>query len=289
MPHPSKILATIRRATELMRSTPGRAGGIISLHKAADVMVVGDLHGNLPAFMKVLAVAALDRKPDRHLVLQELIHGPYMYPDDAGDRSHQLVDLVAALKCQYPERVHLILGNHELSEVTGRPIGKEGEGLNAKFRRGIDKAYGASAGEVYDAYKSLFMALPLAVRTQNRVYLCHTIPDARDLDSLDLALLGADVWPDDAMKRRGTIYALTWGRDTSPETVDRFAAMVDADFFITGHQPCDEGFRQANHRQIIIDGTAPFPSYCLFACDEPVSIDSLLKCVHYLDDGPAGS
>ena len=61
------------------------------------------------------------------------------------------------------------------------------------------------------------------------------------------------------MKRRGTIYALTWGRDTTPETADRFAAMVDADFFVTGHQPCDEGFRQANHRQIIIDGTTPIP------------------------------
>ena len=66
------------------------------------------------------------------------------------------------------------------------------------------------------------------------------------------------------MKRGGTIYALTWGRDTTPETADRFAAMVDADWFITGHQPCDEGFRQANHRQIIIDGTNPYPAYCLF-------------------------
>ena len=91
------------------------------------------------------------------------------------------------------------------------------------------------------------------------------------------------------MKRRGTIYALTWGRDTSAETADRFAAMVDADFFVTGHQPCDEGFRQANHRQIIIDGTPPFPSYCLFRADAPVSIESLFKCVHYLDDGPAGT
>ena len=84
-----------------------------------------------------------------------------------------------------------------------------------------------------------------------------------DLDSLDLDILKADTWPEAAMKRRGTVYALTWGRDTSPETADRFAAMIDADFFITGHQPCDEGFRQANHRQIIIDGTNPHPCYCL--------------------------
>ena len=91
------------------------------------------------------------------------------------------------------------------------------------------------------------------------MFLCHTIPDRDYLDTLDLALLAADTWPPEAMKRGGTIYALTWGRNTEPETIDRFAAMVDADWFITGHQPCDDGFRQANHRQIIIDGTDPDP------------------------------
>jgi hypothetical protein len=283
MPDPKKVLTTIRRAAELMRTTPGRSGGIVALENAAEVMVVGDLHGNISAFKKVLAIAALERHPGRHLIMQELIHGPLMYPDDKGDRSHQLLDVFTALKCQYPERVHLILGNHELSELTGRSIGKDGEGLNAKFQRGVETAYGESAGEILASYKTLFAALPLAVRTRNRVYVCHTLPDDIYLDSLDLDLLKADVWPEDAMKRRGTIYALTWGRDTAPETADRFSAMVDADFFVTGHQPCDEGFRQANHRQIIIDGTNPHPCYCLFPADTPVTIESLLSCVHLID------
>ena len=56
--------------------------------------------------------------------------------------------------------------------------------------------------------------------------------------------------------------------------------MVDADCFVTGHQPCDEGFRQANHRQIIIDGTDPYPAYCLFPTTSPTTIEALLKCVH---------
>jgi hypothetical protein len=53
--------------------------------------------------------------------------------------------------------------------------------------------------------------------------------------------------------------------------------------FVTGHQPCDLGFRQANHRQIIIDGTNPFPCYCLFPADRPVTIESLLACVKVID------
>ena len=113
--------------------------------------------------------------------------------------------------------------------------------LNLRFRQGIELTYGARTQEVYDAYLVLFAALPLAVRTPNRVFVCHTLPDARYLDDLDLALLKADHWPEEAMKRGGTIYALTWGRDTTPETANRFAEMVDADWFVTGHQPCEDG------------------------------------------------
>src|SRR5262249_10699798 len=116
-----------------------------------------------------------------------------------------------------------------------------------------------------------------------RVFICHTIPDASDLDSLDLDLLKAEVWPAEAMQRHGTIYALTWGRDTSPQNADRFATMVDADWFITGHQPCEQGFSQPNHRQIIIDGTEPCPTYCLFPARQPIKMESLLGCVHGID------
>jgi hypothetical protein len=282
MPDPDKLLPIIRRAIDLSRATPGRVGGVVTLRDVTDVMVVGDLHGNTPAFKAVLDAAALSSNPGRHLVLQELIHGNRHYPDDQGDRSHQLVDLVSALKCRYPDRVHLILGNHELSELTGRVISKNDRTLNADFRLGIRTAYGERADAIYRAYLELFAALPLAVRTENRVFICHTIPDAPDLDRLDLELLKADTWPPEAMARRGTVYALTWGRDTSPETLDRFAAMVDADWFITGHQPCEEGFQQPNHRQIVIDGTDPYPAYCLFPAREPMTIEALLGGVRIL-------
>jgi hypothetical protein len=283
MPDPQKILATVRKATELLRSTPGRAGSIITLENALEVMVVGDLHGNLPAFRQALTVAALDKNPQRHLVLQELVHEISKHDDDRPDRSHRLVDLVSALKCQYPDRVHVIIGNHELSELTGRIIGKDGQTLNLRFRQGIETAYGPWTNEIYRAYLDQFAALPIAVRTQNRVFICHTLPDCRYLDSLDMDLLKADRWPEESMKRGGTIYALTWGRDTDTETADRFASLVDADWFITGHQPCDEGFRQANHRQIIIDGTDPYPAYCLISGCEPLTIESLIKSTHILD------
>ena len=282
MPDPSKILATVRRATELFRATPGRAGNVVAIEDADDVMVVGDLHGNIPALRQALIDAALTMHPRRHLVLQELVHGTRHYPDDGGDRSHQLVDLVAALKCQQPGRVHLILGNHELSELTGRSIAKGGVPLNDLFQKGIETAYGDSAAEVRVAYLQMFASLPLAVRTPNRVFLCHTIPDAVHLDRFDPEILKADSWPIEAARRGETVYGLTWGRDDAPETADRFAAIVDADLFVTGHQPCDVGFRRANHRQVIIDGTDPDPTCCLFPARGPITIEGLLASVRPL-------
>jgi hypothetical protein len=274
----SKILATVRKAGELMRATPGRAGSVVRAF-ADEMMVVGDLHGNLRAFKWALAEAALDRNPNRHLVLQELIHEINKNDDDRPDMSHRLVDVVCTLKCLFPSRVHVILGNHELSELTGRLIGKDGRTLNDRFREGIALSYGDAADEVYAAYLKLFSDMPLAVRTPNRVFCCHTLPDGDWLDDFDASVLDAEIWPEEALKRRGAVYSITWGRDTTEETADRFAAIVDADLFVTGHQACDEGFRRANNRTLIVDGTEPYPTFCRFPARAPIGIDDLVASV----------
>src|SRR5262245_17386473 len=108
MPDPQRLLRTLNQATRFFRSTPGRRGRLVRLTDAAEVFVAGDLHGHVENFRSILQKAELAKHPRRHLVLQELIHGPYRYPT-GGDKSHQLLDLLAALKCQYPERVHMLL------------------------------------------------------------------------------------------------------------------------------------------------------------------------------------
>lgn len=283
MPEPDKVLAAIRQATRIFRQMPGRVGSQVILDDLDDVIVVGDLHGNIPALKKVLEYARLDLNKKRHLVLQELIHGPRMYPDDGGDKSHQLVDIVCALKCQYARRVHVILGNHELSEITGRAIAKNGVPLNALYHIGVKTAYGDMADEICDAYRELFRAFPLAVRTPNRVLLVHTNPDGYWLENFNPEILNAPAWTDQDMARGGSVYGITWGRDISPDTVDRFLRMVDADWLITGHQPCDEGFMVANHRQIIIDGTDPYPTFLHFSATDSMTIDKLKEGVRVLN------
>jgi hypothetical protein len=281
MPDPDRLLTTLRRAIQAFRNTPGRSGRLIRLHDCAEVLVAGDLHGNVANFQRLLERARLSAHPRRHLVLQEVIHGPHRYAH-GGDKSHQMVDLVAALKCQFPRQVHMLLGNHELAQWTGQKVAKEEFDLNAIFRVGVDSAYGSRADEVYTAYLDLFAVVPLAIRTPNRVFLSHSLPTAARLAAFDPAVLERDTHEPSDLKTGGRVHALLWGRDTTPANVAGFLRKVDADLLISGHIPCDNGFEAPNDRQLILDSLASPACFCLFPTDRPLTHAELLACVQTL-------
>jgi hypothetical protein len=277
MPDPQRLLPLIRQAVLAFRKTPGRTGRVVALD-ADEVLVAGDLHGNVENFRLLLQKADLARQPRRHLVVQELVHGSFRYPDGS-DQSHRLVDLVAALKVQYPDRVHYLLGNHELAQATDRMIGKGDENYNEMFVRGVHTAYGSAAAEVYAAYCQMFAACPLALRTANRVFLSHSLPSGSKLDTFCLEDLHRDTAEEADLLPGGSVHSLVWGRDTRLETVAAFLAKVDADLLITGHIPCDRGFDVPNARQIILDALGMNPGYCLFPTTRALTHEELIQCV----------
>jgi hypothetical protein len=208
--------------------------------------------------------------------LQEVVHGSHQYPP-GGDKSHQMLDLVAALKCQYPERVHFLPGNHELAQATNRSIAKGDTDYNELFRQGVRAAYGDRAHDIYATYLDLIAAAPLAVRTVNRVFISHSLPAALRMDNFRLDDLLRDSEPAD-LDNHGSVYALVWGRDTRPETIAAFLAKVGADLLISGHIPCDTGYFAPNDRQLILDSMGSPPGYCLFPADRPLTHAELLQC-----------
>jgi hypothetical protein len=276
MPDPDRLLHTLRRAADAFRATPGRTGRVVALPGAADVLVGGDLHGHLGNFQALLKTADLAAHPRRHLVLQEVVHGPHQYPR-GGDKSHQLLDLAAALKCQYPQRVHFLPGNHELAQATGRAVAKGDTDYNELFVEGVRAAYGVRADEVYAAYLDLIAAAPLAVRTANRVFVSHSLPSALKMQYFRLGDIERDSRPED-LDNHGAAYVLVWGRDTRPTTVQEFLAKVDADLLVSGHVPCDTGFFAPNDRQLILDSMGAPAGYCLFPADRPLTHAELVQC-----------
>jgi hypothetical protein len=278
MPQPDRLLSTLQRATAAFRATPGRRGHLIDASAAGEVLVAGDMHGNVDNFGRLLKVADLGQHPRRHLVLQEVIHGKFRYPD-GGDKSHQMLDLIAALKCQFPQRVHFLPGNHELSQWTNRRIGKGDDDLNDLFRQGVNTAYGRHAAAIYDAYMEMLQAAPLVVRTANRVFLSHSVPGAKQLETFDPAVLEREEFRAEDLVLGGTVHGLLWGRNATVEHVTAFLEKVDADWLITGHIPQDRGYAVPNSRQIILDAQGSPACFCLFPADRPLSQQELVDLI----------
>lgn len=278
MPAPERMLTILRRATEFVKRTPGRQGHTVFLKDAKDVLVAGDLHGHLGNFQTVMNAAALAANPKRHLVLQEVIHSAFRYPT-GGDKSHQLLDLFAALKCQFPERVHLLPGNHEMAQMTGRPIGKGNESYNELFVEGIKAGYGTAWGEIHKAYMEMLKALPLAIRTPNRMFISHSLVPARNMATFDPASLLAESYDEKEYLPGGCVYGLLWGRDTSQENAEEFLRKVDADLLISGHIPTDTGYDTPNTKQLIVDCSESPAAYVLFPADTAITHAELVACV----------
>ena len=278
MPQPDRLLPLIQRATAAFRSTPGRHGHVVWLTDADEVCIAGDLHGHVENFSALLKVADLAQHPRRHFVVQEIIHGNFHYPDGS-DKSHQMLDLISALKCQYPARVHYLPGNHELAQWTNQLIAKGEEDLNAEFSRGVAYAYGEHAPAIYEAYVQLMKDAPLVVRTPNRVYLSHSLPSAKRLESFDPTVLQRDEFRSEDTTLGGMVYSLVWGKPASEEHAAAFLAKVDADWLINGHIPLETGYEVPNSRQIILDAKGTPACYCLFPCDRPLSQQDLIRSI----------
>jgi hypothetical protein len=269
----------LRQAIALVRATPGRRGHTVALADCTDVLVAGDLHGHVGHFQALLKVADLGNHPGRHFVMQEAIHGKFRYPG-GGDKSHQLVDLFAALKCQFPRRVHYLPGNHEMAQWTGRQVLKADEDLNVLFEEGVRAAYGPKFGpEVYQTYLELFKALPVAAWAPNRVLVAHSLPPAQTMARFDPDRLYLDTYDDKDFDIGGTVHSLLWGRDTSVVNAADFLRRMDADLLVSGHIASDAGFAVPNDRQVIVDCAESPAGYVLFPADRPLTHAELVSCV----------
>lgn len=276
-------IETYRKAAEANLRTPGREGNVIQItpEMADDVMVTADIHGNRRNFNLIKKTADLDAHPRRHLILQEVCHGGPTYPSNGGCMSHAVLEDVAALKVKYPDRVHFLLSNHELAELTDYPILKSKRMLNLLFRLGMQEVYGAATEKVREAYLPFLRSCPLAVRLPGKIFICHSLPEGVDTRGFDTSIFQR---PLDALdlKEHGDVFGLVWGRDYRPENARAFAKLVDAEVLIHGHEPCPGGFYVPNSLQIILDCCAENASCVILPMGEPLTHDKIVERIRRL-------
>ncbi len=249
-----RTIATFQQATAANLATPSRHGNVIELgpEVGEDVLITADLHGHRRNFQLIRRLAALDEHPRRHLILQEVCHGGPTYPSNGGCMSHGLLEDVAKLKAQYPDRVHFLLSNHEMAELMDYPILKAKKMLNLMFRLGLQEMYGAAADKVREAFLPFLRSCPLAVRLPGDVLVCHSVPDHVATRGWDAKVLERGLGPLDFMEH-SAVFRLVWGRDYSLANTAAFASLARAKVVINGHEPCETGFRAPNEFQIILD------------------------------------
>lgn len=267
------LIATLEKAAEANVQTPGREGTVVTLDDelAGDVMITADLHGHRSNFALIRRVANLDENPRRHLILQEVCHGGPAYPSNSGCMSHTMLEDVARLKAKYPDRVHFLMSNHELAELTDYPILKNRKMLNLLFRLGMQEMYGPATEKVRQSYLKFLRTLPSVIRLPGDVVVCHSAPNRVDSSGFDKSFMNRDYEPED-FAEHSPLFEMVWGRDYRPENAKAFAELIGAKVLIHGHDPCpEEGFRVPNDIQIILDCCARPATYLILPTDRALS------------------
>ena len=114
--------------------------------------IVGDIHGNIFDLIRILSMAKLPPK-SRYVFL-----GDYV---DRGQYSLEVLLLLFALQCQFPDDVILLRGNHEFAEV------------NTSYGFYEEMAPVVNGQYLYEQFNKAFEMLPIAAIISNTIFCVH--------------------------------------------------------------------------------------------------------------------
>jgi len=275
-----RTIAMLRQAVGASLADRFRRGTVVYLPAEGEVVVAGDLHGNRVNLIRVLKATDLEHHPDRHLILQEAVHGGPVSPQ-GGCMSYIVFEATAALKARYPDRVHVLVANHDLAEHMNQVIFKDGVVLNRSFEQGLTEAYGERRDEVRQWYNRFIESLVVACRTEHGLFISHTTPNGKALAGFDVGLFESSRLSGH-ITRGSSLYELVWGRDFREEVADEFARIVGAELFLVSHTPCPGGYQVPNHRHVILQSHDDKGCYALLPLDRPVTQAELVASLRNL-------
>jgi hypothetical protein len=274
---PQTIIDLLNKGAEANRTDRFRRGNLISLPAEGTLIATGDIHGHTRNFERIFAYADLAGNPDRHLVLQEIIHGG---PEDAqgGCLSYKMLFEAVRRKIDFPDRIHILLGNHDTAFINNSQVMKDGKEMNEAMRMALKREFKESYADITLAIRQFLFSQPLAVRCENRIWLSHSLPGDSNISKFDRQVIDKHLKINDVV-RPGSAYLLTWGRKHSQGLLDNMAKLLDADIFILGHQPQPQGWKQAGKNLIIL--ASDHNHGCLLPIDltKSYTIEKLIDCI----------
>jgi len=227
---------------------------------SSPVTLVGDIHGQWDDLMEMFAIGG--SLPDTNYVFL----GDYV---DRGYFSIETVSLIMCLKVRYPDRIHILRGNHESRQIT-QVYGFYDQCL---------KYYGSP--NVWKYFTDLFDFLPLTILIDSKIFCVHgglspsidSLDHIRNLDRFHEVphegpicdLIWSD--PDDrvgwGISPRGAGY--TFGEDITA----RWNLANGLTLTVRAHQLVMEGFNYTHNQQLLTLFSAP--NYC-YRCGNQAAI-----------------
>ena len=245
------VCGLFEAAAEAMRSARYRSGSTVRLPSRGRLIVTGDLHDNPFHLRKLLRLARLDASADHHLILQEMIHGERLL--NGMDFSHRMLIKVAQLVCDYPDQVHTLLGNHELSQMTGVGVSKGAGNSVVLFDDALQYAFGDDSELVAEAINGFVRAMPIALISEGGVFCAHSLPAQRMMKHFDETVFDRVLVDEDYRKPHGAAHLLVWGRDYSQEQVEKLAAAQNVKLFCLGHEHAEMGLEMRMEKVLILN------------------------------------
>ena len=260
-----------------------RRASIDHVAAPARLIATGDLHDN-PLHLARLIRAAGFESPDpadhRHLTLHELIHSDRLV--NGMDFSYRVLARVAALKAAFPEHVHVLLANHELAQMTGSEVAKDGIRFVAAFDEALEFAFGDDAPAVRDAVRGFIRSMPIALRISSPggdLLCAHSLPGPERMDRFDPGILERDLADDDYVPRTGSAHFMVWGRNQPAEQIASLAARWNISLFVLGHEKAETGAMALSDRAVVLNSDHDRGIYATIDTRMPTTVDSVLNSV----------
>lgn len=193
--------------------------------------IISDLHGNLKALDRILAVTDFHNKIASGEKVFLIFLGDYI---DKGKENLALLYTVLTLKTSYPENIILLRGNHETTFFLNRFM---------TFKKELRQCYGRDFKLVTRIFSEIFDCLPVIAVSQNGIVAMHGGPP-HSLTLYGLTKIGLHeiLWsnikknrPKNGKKIPRSMYRLGKGRNFSILDVEEFLNNLGMTFLFRGH------------------------------------------------------
>eukprot|EP00656_Telonema_subtile_P053748 TRINITY_DN7854_c0_g1_i1.p1 TRINITY_DN7854_c0_g1~~TRINITY_DN7854_c0_g1_i1.p1 ORF type:complete len:415 (+),score=105.94 TRINITY_DN7854_c0_g1_i1:40-1284(+) len=245
-----RLLALMR--DELAKNSVGLD---LKIPAGTTLTVVGDLHGQLFDLLKIFTFNGEPSATNRYLFDGDFV--------DRGKYGAEVFLTLAAWKILYPDYVHLLRGNHEVSTIN-EYYGFEEE-LRLKY---------PTDSNMRSRFNAVFAVLPVWAVVEDKIFVVHgglpkqaertTTADLHTLRKINEPIQESQLqdllWSDPQepdgyeMSERGA--GVMWG----PDITDHFIANNNLDMIIRAHQMCADGYKMQHKGKVLTVFSSP--NYC---------------------------